>query len=65
MLEQVVNTALALPPGDRADALALADAYTSTNAMGSFLGRDDPALQAALNDVNTKDGRMKAVCGGG
>ncbi len=65
MLGQAVNAAPALDPGDRTAALTLADAYSSTNAMGSFLQRDDPALQAAINDVNAKDSRMKAVCGGG
>ncbi|KAA1239853.1 hypothetical protein F0Q45_26710, partial [Mycobacterium simiae] len=65
MLEQAVNAAPALAPGDRAAALTLAEAYTSTNAMGSYLHRDDPALQAAIDDVNAKDAHMKAVCGGG
>ncbi|ORV79976.1 hypothetical protein AWC07_22010 [Mycobacterium gastri] len=65
MLIQAVDGAPALSPGDRAAALALAEAYTSTNAMGSYLGRDDPALQAAIDDVIAKDARMKAVCGAG
>ena len=65
MLQHVVNVAPALAPGDRAAALALADAYTSTNAKGSFLRRADPALQAAIDDVNAKDARMKTVCAGG
>ncbi|ETW23711.1 hypothetical protein MGAST_12695 [Mycobacterium gastri 'Wayne'] len=60
-----MDGAPALSPGDRAAALALAEAYTSTNAMGSYLGRDDPALQAAIDDVIAKDARMKAVCGAG
>ncbi len=27
--------------------------------------RDHPAWQSAANDVNAKDARMKAICGGG
>ena len=65
MLEQAVDAAPALAPGDRAAALALAPAYTNANAVGSFSHRDDPALQAALDDANAKDAQMKAVCGGG
>lgn len=65
MLGQAVDAAPALAPEDRAAALALANAYSSTNAMGSSLTRDDPQLQAAINDVNAKDARMKAVCGVG
>ncbi|WP_231858949.1 hypothetical protein [Mycobacterium canettii] len=65
MLEQVLTTVPALPSGDRAAAVALADAYTNTNAMGSFTHRDDPEWQTVLDDVNAKDARMKAVCGGG
>ncbi|BBC66281.1 hypothetical protein MMRN_31770 [Mycobacterium marinum] len=65
MLEQAVSQAPALAPGDRDAALALAEAYTSTNAMGSYLQFNDPALQAAISDVNVKDARMKALCSGG
>ncbi|ORB92500.1 hypothetical protein [Mycobacterium persicum] len=65
MLQQAVNAAPALAPADRTAALALAEAYTNTNAIGSFTHRDDPQSQAVLDDVNTKDARMKAVCGGG
>ena len=65
MLQAAVNVALALAPGDRAAALALAGAYSNTTAVSSFAHRDDPAWQAALNDVNAKDAQMKAVCGGG
>ncbi|WP_230872007.1 hypothetical protein [Mycobacterium canetti] len=64
MLEQVVNAAPALAPSDRIAALALAEAYTNTNAVGSFTHRDDPASHAVLDDVNAKDTRMKAICGG-
>ncbi|VAZ84235.1 hypothetical protein LAUMK42_03054 [Mycobacterium persicum] len=63
MLIQAVDDAPALSPGDRAAALRLAAAYTSTNAMGSYLGRDDPALRTAIGEVIAKDARMKAVCG--
>lgn len=63
MLIQAVDDAPALSPGDRAAALRLAAAYTSTNAMGSYLGRDDPALRTAIDEVIAKDARMKAVCG--
>ncbi|KAA1242752.1 hypothetical protein F0Q45_26100, partial [Mycobacterium simiae] len=65
MLEQAVNAAPALKAGDRSAALSLAQAYTSTNALGSYLHRDDPTYQAAADDVNAKDANMKAVCGGG
>ena len=65
MLEQVVDAAPALASGDRAAALALASAFTNTNAVGSFAHRGDAASQAAINDANAKDARMKAVCGGG
>ncbi|WRO42150.1 hypothetical protein MUW33_2200 [Mycobacterium canetti] len=65
MLEQVVNAAPALTPSDRTAALALAKAFTNTNAIGSFTQRDDPEWQTVLDDVNAKDVRMKAVCGGG
>ncbi|ORB82780.1 hypothetical protein B1987_01770 [Mycobacterium kansasii] len=65
MLQQAVNAVPALAPTDRAAALALAEAYTNTNAIGSFSQRDDPQSQAVLDDVNTKDARLKAVCGGG
>ena len=66
MLEQEVSAAPALAPADRVAALALAAAYTNANATGSIaIGRDDPAFRAAVDDVNVKDARMKAVCGGG
>lgn len=63
MLEQAVNAAPALSASDRTAALALAEAYTNGNAMGSFTHRDDPAWQLVVKDVNTKDARMKTVCG--
>ncbi len=65
MLDQAVNAAPALTPGDRAAALALAEAYTNANAVGSYTHRDDLASQAVIDDVIAKDARMKAVCGGG
>lgn len=65
MLEHAVGQAPELAPSDREAALALAEAYTSTNAMGSYLQFNDPALQAAISDVNVKDSRMKALCSGG
>ncbi|WP_412768823.1 hypothetical protein [Mycobacterium canetti] len=65
MLEQSVNAAPALSPGDRAAAHALAEAYTNTNAIGSYVHSDDPVYQAAVDDVNAKDARMKALCDGG
>ncbi len=65
MLEQAVDASPALPAGDRAAALALAEAFTNVNAMGSFGTREDSEWQAALDDANAKDARMKAVCDGG
>ncbi|WP_373180512.1 hypothetical protein, partial [Mycobacterium marinum] len=65
MLEHAVGQAPELAPSDHEAALALAEAYTSTNAMGSYLQFNDPALQAAISDVNVKDSRMKALCSGG
>ncbi len=65
MLEQAVSAAPALTPNDRIAALALADAFTNVNAVGSYAPMSDPASQAALNDANAKDARMKAICGGG
>lgn len=65
MIEQAVDAAPALPAGDRAAALALAEAFTNANAVGSFAHRDDPESRAAIDDANAKDGRMKALCGAG
>lgn len=63
MLEQAVNAAPALAPHDRASALALAEAFTNANALGSYLHRDDPEWQEAVKDVDAKNAGMKAVCG--
>ncbi|WP_321191438.1 hypothetical protein [Mycobacterium pseudokansasii] len=65
MLEQAVDAGVALSPSDRTAALALAKAYTNTNALGSYLHRDDPVYQAAVDDVLAKDSDMKARCGAG
>nr|WP_082975672.1 hypothetical protein [Mycobacterium sp. E2238] len=65
MLEQAIDSAPALAPGDRVAALTLASAYTNATAMGSQLQRTDPAWQAVVDDVNAKDAAMKRVCGGG
>ncbi|ARG58841.1 hypothetical protein PJK45_29165 [Mycobacterium kansasii] len=66
MLQQAVNTAPALAPGDRAAALELAEAYSNSTAVASFArGRDDPAWRSASDNVIAKDARMKAVCSGG
>ncbi|MGV7360554.1 MULTISPECIES: hypothetical protein [Mycobacterium] len=65
MIQQAVDAAPALPAGDRAAALALAEAFTNANAVGSFARRDDPESRAAINDANAKDERMKVLCGGG
>lgn len=65
MLEQAVAAVPALAPDDRATAVALAEAYTNANAVASVTYRDDPAWRSAADDVNAKDARMKAVCGGG
>ncbi len=34
-------------------------------AMVCVWQHDDPAWRSAVDDVNVKDARMKAVCGGG
>ncbi|WP_163745481.1 hypothetical protein [Mycobacterium lacus] len=65
MLEQAVSATPALAPAERAAAMTLAEAFTSASATASFLHRDDPKWQAMVDDVNAKDARMKAVCGGG
>ncbi|WP_082959199.1 MULTISPECIES: hypothetical protein [unclassified Mycobacterium] len=64
-LEHAVNSAPALPPGDRAAALALAEAYSNAQVLASLVQRDDPAWRSAADDVNAKDTAMKSVCGGG
>lgn len=63
MLQQTLNTTPALVPGERTDALALAEAYGQATAFA--MEQDHPAWQSAANDVNAKDARMKAICGGG
>ncbi|WP_174237095.1 hypothetical protein [Mycobacterium basiliense] len=65
MLQQVINANPALASTDRVAAVALAEAFTNVNAVGSFAPLDDPASQAALDDANAKDARMKAICSGG
>lgn len=62
-LEQAVNAAPAIASSDRTAALALASAYTTATAMGSWSQRDDPAFRAQVDDVNAKDAAMKRVCG--
>ncbi|WP_338138598.1 hypothetical protein [Mycobacterium marinum] len=65
MLQATVNATPALASADRKTALALAEAYSNTTALSSFVHSEDPEWQAALNDVNAKDAQMKAVCSGG
>ncbi|WP_036450025.1 hypothetical protein [Mycobacterium marinum] len=65
MLHAAVGAAPALASADRTIALALADAYSNTTAVSSFVHRNDQEWRAALTDVNAKDARMKALCGGG
>jgi hypothetical protein len=65
MLEEAVNSSPAIAPGDRAAALALAEAYSNIAALGSSTGGDDPAWRSALNDANAKDSQMQVLCGGG
>ncbi|WP_231973783.1 MULTISPECIES: hypothetical protein [unclassified Mycobacterium] len=63
LLEQVVIAAPALPPEDRAAALALAAAYGRTQATSSWVQqRDDPAWRSVTDEVNAKDGAMKKLC---
>lgn len=66
MLEHVVSTNPAIPPGDRDAALALAEAYSNSQATAATVQqRDDPLWQSTISDVNAKDAAMKRVCGGG
>ncbi|WP_233214788.1 hypothetical protein [Mycobacterium sp. 4858] len=66
MLEHVVSTNPAMPPGDRDAALALAEAYSNSQAMAAKVQqRDDPIWQSTVSDVNAKDSEMKRVCGSG
>jgi hypothetical protein len=65
MIEEAVKVLPAISPDDRAAALALAEAYSNAAAVASTVaGHDDPAWRSAADDVNAKDARMKAVCGG-
>ena len=65
MLEEAVNANPAISPGDRAVALALAEAYSNVAAVSTLAtGSDDPAWQSALSDANVKDAAMQKVCGG-
>ncbi|MDX1887903.1 hypothetical protein SBI63_31565 [Mycolicibacterium sp. 120270] len=63
MLESAA-AAPALAPSDRKAAQALAEAYRTATAVGSFAGVDDPEWRSAADDVNAKDAVMKEVCGG-
>lgn len=65
MLAEAVNSSPALTPDDRATALALAEAYSNAAAVTSTAGGNDPAWQAAINDVIAKDAPMKRLRGGG
>nr|WP_082282105.1 hypothetical protein [Mycobacterium colombiense] len=65
MLAQAVNSAPAIPPGERAAALTLAEAYSNAVAVSSTAGGDDPTWRAAINDVIAKDAPMRQLCGGG
>ncbi|WP_373199450.1 hypothetical protein [Mycobacterium marinum] len=65
MLEQAINAEPALTSADRATATTLANAYTKANAIASSLHREDPEWQAVVDEVNTKDAQMNAICGGG
>ncbi|WP_082945362.1 hypothetical protein [Mycobacterium sp. E2733] len=66
MLEHVVAVNPAMPPGDRDTALALAEAYSNSQATAATVQqRDDPLWQSTISDVNNKDAAMKRVCGGG
>ncbi|OMB97898.1 hypothetical protein [Mycobacterium colombiense] len=65
MLQQAVNAASTISPGDRDAALALAAAYSKAQATASLVQtRDDPAWRSVSDEVNTKDAAMKKICGG-
>ncbi|MEE2851288.1 MAG: hypothetical protein VX424_01355 [Actinomycetota bacterium] len=60
ILEHAVSTDPAIPTGDRAAALALAEAYSNAQAIAATVQqRDDPLWQSTISDVNTKDAAMK------
>jgi hypothetical protein len=65
MLEEAVNVSPAIPSGDRAAALALAEAFSNAAAVASLAGGDDPAWRSAVDNVNAKDALMKKICGSG
>lgn len=63
ILEHTVSTTPAISAGDRAVALALAEAYSNAQATATtVLQRDDPLWQSTISDVNAKDAAMKKVC---
>jgi hypothetical protein len=64
MLENAVNTNPGLRPGERAAALALAEAYSNVAATASLASGQDPTWQAGLSDANAKDAAMRKICGG-
>ncbi|WP_369806071.1 hypothetical protein [Mycobacterium sp. E3251] len=65
MLEHAVITNPALPSGDKDAALALAEAYSNSQATAATVQqRDDPLWQSTIRDVNNKDTAMKRVCSG-
>ncbi len=63
MLEQAANAGPTLGTEERSAALALAQALTRTNSVGSFTHADDPEWQAAVRDVDARNTQMKALCG--
>ncbi|WP_231996909.1 hypothetical protein [Mycobacterium scrofulaceum] len=66
MLERVVGAHPAMSSTDRDAALALAEAYSKSQATAATVQqRDDPLWQSTISDVNNKDAAMKKVCGGG
>lgn len=64
ILEHIVSTTPAIPAGEQAAALALAEAYSNAQATATTVQqREDPLWQSTISDVNSKDAAMKKVCG--
>jgi hypothetical protein len=66
ILEHALSTTAAIPVGDRAAAVALAEAYSNARATAATVRqRDDPLWQSTISDVNAKNADMKRYAGAG
>lgn len=73
-MAQVVEPAKQIVAAADLQAVRAGFSFTSCNDQGDppygqatafAMEQDHPAWQSAANDVNAKDARMKAICGGG